>query len=36
MAQFMKHEIIGASMNREEYNPTIPMRMPSWLKTKGE
>jgi len=36
MAQFMKHEIIGASMNREEYNPTIAMQLPAWLQTKGE
>lgn len=36
MAQFMKHEIIGASMNREEYNPTIPLRFPQWLQTKGK
>jgi hypothetical protein len=36
MAQFMKHEIIGASMNREEYKPTMTMQLPAWLKSKGE
>lgn len=36
MATFMQHEIIGASLNRESYIPTVKMKIPSWVQTKGE
>ena len=36
MAKFMKQEIVGAKMNREEYEPTINVKLPFWLQSKGE
>jgi hypothetical protein len=36
MATFMQHEIMGATMNREAYVPTVKMKLPHWLQTKGE
>lgn len=36
MADFMKHEIFGAEMNRDAYDAKIEIKMPEWLITKGE
>lgn len=36
MAEFMKKEIVGATMNRDSYNPNVTMTIPQWLFTKGE
>lgn len=34
MATFMQHEILGATMNRDAYVPTVKMKLPNWCVTK--